>query len=315
MNDFVVVATRVLLTVFAPFMLLVPLGVVVAMPNRATSDAKRALAKRLQWTLVGFTLLALATSLGLSWIAASGSLPVGHPLQQIAMHCWVLFFPLWFGLAMPCVQAKLPATQGAGNATSLGGMQGETRTASLVNRLRQHPLQKWEWIVGGAISIACLSLIAARGLVPFPTEEPSGASQGAFLRWLLALGIYAACVVLQWIIVPISLRAMLLEPEPMDAEGSPELQEAYSNYRKQKGRVLYWMLAVIQPVFLGGMIAVMVWMPGRTPSLGLVGGIGGTLLGLCGAAFGSLMTHRRLQIDKLRLELDRPHRAAGSQPS
>jgi hypothetical protein len=284
------------------------------MPNRASSDAKRELAKRLQWTLVLLTLLALATWLGLVLIGAREALPLGHPLQQVSMHCWVLFFPLWFGLAMPCVQAKSLAIQGAGSATSLGGMQGETRSASLVNRLRQHPLKTWEWIVGAALSIACLSIIAARGLAPFPTEGLSGTSQGAFLRWLLALGIYSACVVLQWIIVPISLRAMLLEPEPMDAEGSPELQEAYSSYRKQKARVLFWMIAVIVPVFLGGMVAVMVWTPGQSASMGLVGGIGGTLLGLCGAAFGSLMTHRRLQIDKLRLELDRPHHAAGSQP-
>lgn len=314
MNEVVVVAMRALLIVFVPCMLLVPLGVAAAMPNRGENDAKRALATRLQWALVLFTLLALATWLGLSMIAARESLPLGHPLKQVSMHCWVLFFPLWFGLAMPCMQAKSPPNQASGSTSIVELGLGETRTASLVNRLRKPPLKKWEWGFGVGMSIACIGILAARGLLPFDSEGQTGTTQGAFLRWLLALGIYLGCLLIQWIIVPISLRAMLLEPEPMDAEGSPELQDAYSGYRALKARGLFWLTGVVLPVFLGAMIAVMVWMPGRSSWVGLVGGIGGTFLGLCGAAFGSLMTHRRNQIDKLRHELDRPHYAAGSQP-
>jgi hypothetical protein len=160
-----------------------------------------------------------------------------------------------------------------------------------------------------------LGVIAARGLAPFDSDLTQGISRGIVAHWLLALGIYAMCVTTQWIVVPISLRAMLIEPEPMDAQGSPELQEAYRSYRMLKARGLFWMLAVILPAFLGMMIAVMVWMPGYSRSLGWLGGLGGTCLGFCGAAFGSWMTHRRIQIDKLRLELDRPQHAAGSPTS
>jgi hypothetical protein len=143
-----------------------------------------------------------------------------------------------------------------------------------------------------------------RGLYPFAKLEALEPGQVSFFQWALALSIYTICVGSQWFFVPYSLKLSHLEPEPLDSTGSRELQEMYRQHRRQKIRLLFWMTAVLVPVFLGAMVAWMVWWPEYFQWVGIVGAIGGSLLGIAGGIMGMLMSAQRMRIAEFKSQLD-----------
>ena len=296
MNDPLAVLVRVFSILYVPLMLALPLGIVLLMPQRLTQAPQLALARSQLIKLIVATALALAVWLGV--LLASVPMPDG-PLRVTANFAWVLFFPLWFGLAMPTVRARNPVWGGA-----LAGERGSgdsVRTASLVPRAKEHPIRRRHWAFVALVLLGLLAAVAARGLRPFGED---GLDQAQRTRWLASLMVFVPILLVTFAVVPRSLRRAHQEPEPLDEGGSAELVEMYRSRRLGMVRGMFWLLGFALPVFLGGMMAVGVWWPTFASELGLVGGLGGAAIGVAGAAFGCWMSFQRVRIAEAKTRLD-----------
>jgi hypothetical protein len=305
MSDPVGVLGRFMMLCFVPLMLTSPLMWAVLTPNRVGSDSQRMMVRTRMSALFIFTCIALAAWLGLLLMGLQ--LPYTNPLAHAHRHMWVAFFPLWFGLAMPLVRAKsfnLQPSVHPSSATQSEPDGPSVRSASLANRARDIPIRSWEWVLGISLSLACIVWIAMRGRYPFANPEAIEPGQVSFHQWILALSTYAVCTAVQWFFVPFSLRLSYLEPEPLDSSGSSELQEMYRQHRRQKIRLLYWMIGVLLPAFLGIMVAWMVWWPEHFQIVGVVGAVGGSVLGIAGGIVGTLMSAQRMRIAEFKSRLD-----------
>lgn len=314
MSDPFLVLGRVLMLIFVPAMLVVPLVFAALVPNRAADDSARIKARGL------LTVLALSTAVLLAvWL---GLVLVGRGLSGamiIAGFWWPWFFPLWFFLAMPAINAKNPSwgwTIGGGSAS------GGVRTASLVNRERTSPVTRAMWAVPVLVFVLLLAAVAARGLMPFgagpypgdSAVDPEAAratyAEAERSRWLLSLVVFGSVFGFLLAILPRSLRRTLSEPEPMDAAGSAELAELYARQRRKRVLGLFWGLGTMAPLFMGSFTALQVWYPQDGSAWGLVGGVGGSILGVCGAVFGTWMTAERAKIAEVRVRLEQSRAAS-----
>jgi hypothetical protein len=59
---------------------------------------------------------------------------------------------------------------------------------------------------------------------------------------------------------------------------------------------MFWLNGVAAPLLLGGIFALVVWFPGIGALWGIVGGLGGSALGIVGAVYGFMMTAERARI-------------------
>jgi hypothetical protein len=300
MSDPGLVLFRVFMMAFVVCFLSAPLIWVLCTPNRCRTDAERLLARNLTLTLAVLTVLSLAAWLGLLLISIQ--LPPAHPFAMAWHQGWVLFFPLWFALAIPTVRAKNPSPNCGVEASVT--LDEPTRTASLVNRQKEPVLQSWEWVIGAMSSVLCVAWIASRAGYPFAIPGDKDPSQVTFLHWLLAFGTFTTLTLLQWLLLRVSIGLSSLEPEPLDSNGSEELVEMYRRHRRSKVRILYWTTGVVLPVFLGFMIGWMVWWPHQSRILGAIGGLGGCMLGLTGGFLGAMMGLQRERINRARAQLD-----------
>lgn len=310
MSNALLTLGRVILLALVPLALLFPLMFAALVPNRAAEDSARIKARGLLLTLAISTALLLATWVGL--LLTGARFPGA---TMIAGFWWAWFFPLWFFLAMPTILAKNPYwgwTVGGGSAS------GGVRTASLVNRERKNPVTGAMWAVPITLFVLLLAAIGTRGLMPFgvgpypgdSAVDPEAArlaqAEAERSSWLLALLVFSSVYGFLLAILPRSLRRTLAEPEPMDASGSAELAELYDRQRRKRVLGLFWGTGVVLPLVVGSFSVLQVWSKGPGPSVewGLVGGIGGSLLGVGGAIFGTWMTVERARIAELRAKLD-----------
>jgi hypothetical protein len=301
MQDPLITIGRILMLVFPPFMILVPLVTALLAPQRATEESARARQRGLHLALVAGTMFSLAV-----WGTFVLLTPRFASAQWAAMWSWPLFFPLWFGLAWPLIRAKSPHWEGAMYGAEAAS--GAVRTASLVNRERLSPVTRWMWAVALLASVAGVAAIAARGLMPFPLESVGSGDEAAATaqrtQWWIFLGLsLMGPLGLLWL--PRVLRAMLREPEPMDAAGSRDLAELYAAQRRRRVLGMFWLNGVAGPLVLGGIFALVTWFPNSGAIWGIIGGVGGTALGITGAVFGFMMTAERAKIAEARARLER----------
>lgn len=307
MSDVLTSLSRLVALVFVPLMLLFPLVFVLSTPLRARGDAERLVARSRTGLLTLSSAIALVLWGGL--LLASIRLPDG-PLPAIAQFAWVLFFPLWFGFAMPAIRAKNPVWGGAMSGATAS--QTTVRTASLTPRGRERVIPRGAWLLAVVVCVGLLAGTAARGFQPFEDlANYPGYDAIARQRWIVTLAAHAVCALVTLIAIPLSIRRASTEPEPLDPGGSPELVELYRVQRQKRIRGLFWLLAVVLPGFLGALLCASTWLAERHGStLGLVGGIGGSLLGLVGAAFGTAMAIQRVRIAETKARLESNERTA-----
>jgi hypothetical protein len=298
MNDPAAEIFRYLMLAFVPAMLLFPLVFVLFVPAKVEDAEAQEIASRRMVALTVFTFLAVALWGALTLIASQTRIPA---FDQIARMAWVLFFPLWFGLAMPTAIAR--------NPTFGGGLSGgcaiepKTRTASLVPRTRENPIRTWHWLLMGLITAGTFAAMAARGAFPFGPDGP--AADSARFRWALLTAIYAVTTLMTVLIVPYSISRSQMEAEPLDPKGSEELRTMYRDDRRARSQIIFWLIGVIQPLTIGWLFAVVVWnrfVSGQT--MGLIGAIIGTGFGMTGAIFGIASAFRRIRIAKARTRLE-----------
>jgi hypothetical protein len=295
---------------FVPAVLLFPLVFAALVRNRAVDDSARTKARGLLLVLAISTAALLAIWLGL---VLTG---VRFPRAMIiAGFWWPWFFPLWFLLAMPAIVAKNPHW---GWTVGGGSTSGGLRTASLVNRERKSPVTRAMWAVPVILFVLLIAAIAARGLMPFgvgtypgdsavdPAAARAAYAEAERSKWLLSLVVLGSVFGSLLAILPSSLRRTLSEPEPMDAAGSVELTELYERQRRKRVLGLFWGIGSVLPLCVGSFAVLQVWFPSEGSLWGLASAIGGSLLGICGAIFGTWMTVERARIAEVKARLEQP---------
>ena len=90
----------------------------------------------------------------------------------------------------------------------------------------------------------------------------------------------------------------------MDAAGSAELAQLYAAQRRKRVLGLFWGIGVVLPLCIGSFSVLQAWFPQNGSTWGLISGIGGSILGICGAIFGTWMTVERAKISEGRARLD-----------
>jgi len=209
-----------------------------------------------------------------------------------ASFLWVLAFPLWFAITVPLLQAK-----------DRGWKMTErpaARTATLERRDVAPP--------GLAIArllawILCLALFVL-ALWPFLRGQTEWST-----AWFLMFSAFGA----GWLLMGrFSTRLSVLEGEPMDVGGSPELAQGYESLRRFK--IWGWfavstmaMLAFsVPPVLLArdpeGWLYAAIW----------VGAGGGAFVGLLGGVFGVTADVRRTRLNRLYQDLAEGRAAGGA---
>lgn len=212
----------------------------------------------------------------------------GHSAIQFA------FFPLWFGLAMPLLQASRPEAASAFHSMYKGSESKprQVRSASLTKRSPVSHVPRYAyfllhsiWILG---SIICVYSIWAQH------AELSAVNPR---YWLMpALSLPMAMMIA--LIMPACLRALAAEPEPLDGEQSPELMDAYARLRAVKIKGFFGLFTCMA-LLMSAMPVVMLWWGVDGRFLGMVGATAGSSLGIAGAVFGTLMGNRRMHINRL----------------
>lgn len=293
MSDSSLIISRLFMLLFVPTMLLAPVLFVFFSRNRAESEGDRAAAASRLVALCVATVVGLGIWLGLllASLKLSGS-QAGTTLHFVAQMSWVLFFPLWFGFAMPTLRSRNPAWKGPHDPSQ------PRRTASLVPRERRSPITTRHWVILVAVTGAIFAAILARGwAAPF-------ADEAGRWRWLVMTIVYGFTLAAAFIVQPFAFRAALNEPEPLDAAGSPELVQMYDAFRTTKLRGLFWMVGFALPVLMGAWLLLAVWVE-NSRLIATIGASTGVLLGLVGAWFGAAMSVRRVRIAEAKARLER----------
>ncbi|MHC4953995.1 MAG: hypothetical protein ACYTGZ_08895 [Planctomycetota bacterium] len=235
------------------------------------------------WAWTGVALAIYAALAGLRLAGATGgweALPrwmtFGKLPDQLA---WLMFFPLWFCLAMRLLVAVRPEAGSPYSPSQTG--QPVQRTASLETRRHTSPISARHWLFGWAILTVAAAIVIGMG-----------SHHAAFAT----LSLVVAAVPL--LITPWGIGMSLREPEPMDRNGSEELARAYARHRAAKAWGFFAMAMTMVVLASGGAVAL------ATGSLsgsagGLIGGILGSVVGVAGAVFGVTMGNQRMRIRRL----------------
>jgi hypothetical protein len=299
MNDASLNLMRVVTAAFVPVMLLFPLVFVLCVPKRVEGFEERRQANQRQWALAILTLVAVGVWAGLALTAHESQ---SEWLERFVRFTWILFFPLWFGLAMPAIRAK-NSVWGSGLSCDAQNTS-PVRTASLAPRTRENPITPLHWAFAATLFAILLVAMAARSLYPF-AEGFNSRGGNERLRWQIVMGVYAFCGLFTFTLMPRAIWKMHTAPEPLDPSGSPELIELYKMDRLRRVRSLFWLLVVVQPVFLGLIFCASLWISlGSGRTLGMIGGIGGSLLGFLGASVGIASAYRRIRIAQVKAKLE-----------
>jgi len=200
-----------------------------------------------------------------------------------ASFLWILAFPLWFAITVPLLQAK-----------DRGWLMTERPQARAATLERRDVAPSGLAIVRLLAWILWLALFVL-ALWPFLTGQSEWNT-----AWFLMFSAFGA----GWLLMGgLGTRLSVLEAEPMDVGGSPELARGYESLRRYKiwgwfGVSTMAMLAFsLPPVLLArdpeGWLYAAIW----------VGAGGGAFVGLLGGVFGVTADVRRTRLNRLYQDL------------
>ena len=259
---------------YPALMVSMPAVILRSVPVHPTEAADDAAAKERRVYL----LTALALCLHGLAMTLFTTLQEGRSSAQAA---WVMgysmfaFFHLWFGQAAPALAARSPGWRNPQG-------DGAQRSASLTPRhvRRESTVPRPALLVGWMLY---------------------GVSTGLTV-WAVAQGLHASILVglIWWPGFVWGVRAVRTEAEPRDAGGDPELEQAYSDQRRFRAWGFYGLgvlgTAAMSVVFAAAALDL--------PGVAMSGALGGSLIGLVGAAIGTLASFRRARINGLLHELN-----------
>lgn len=263
------------LRLFPAFMILFPLAYTLFAgkhPDRANDDAAQRMRR-----LVVVTAVLLAVH-----VAVMVLLGNDPDRFRVLRQAWPvgfgtgMFFVVWFGFAMPALQARQPGYRPMPHA----GSPEPVRSASLTPRDTNIPLPRGAWVLGWTLFGLCV------GATVWAIVK--GAPALLLLGWgfWLGMGVFGT-------------RASQVEPEPMDASGSPELAEAWASLRRFKAWS-FWALGLVGSM---GFACVAVLTVFRPDIAGISGGVLGTAAGVTGGIIGTMGSVRRARVNALLQEL------------
>lgn len=213
--------------------------------------------------------------LPLLWASTLTACTIVWYLAPVTHLTWVLFFPLWFGLGNPIWLAKNPGLQPSADGT---------RVASLKSREVQSPIPITAWY-GLVVYVLAGAMVLGLSSASF--------QWGPWLIWSGSL---------LWLsLTPWAAKAMLREPEPLDASGSEELQAAYEKARNRRAWGFYGLGFFVISLFQGAAIA---WALGKVNWAIWIGAGGGSLGGVAGGVFGTMADLERARVAELKHALD-----------
>jgi hypothetical protein len=253
-------------------MIFTPLFVVLCVRPRADTPSAHAPMRRLVIaTLVCGLLLACA------WAA----------VPQLARFGWLLFFPLFFGFAMPAIMGRRPEWMG-------DPMRDQaSRSALLVNRARVTAVPPWAWFAASLLVAAALTAIAMR--LGSPSLDAAARN-----RVILALAVEGVVGGTMLVLLAFVVPMVRNEPEPLRADGADEIAAAYARLRRFKMNAFVWLFAVGINATLGAILVAIAWLPpDRAALLGIFGGIAGSVIGIGGALVGVRAAAHRARINAL----------------
>lgn len=290
MNDSGILVLRFFQFLFVPIFLCSPLVMVLSLLTWRKEPTNRELLSAKIRTLSLATLFCLAVWLSVLMV---GLVTRSSLLQLISTMAWLLFFPLWFGIAMPISKLLFTDLQPAVPP------EQQKRTASLGNRQRKNPIQWWHW---GLSSTVCTGFLIATLWIGRNIDQSTWTPQQGFL-WFWGILGYPTLVVFTYAVLYFGVRASLAEPEPLDSEGNVELQKLYDDARSNRALSMFWLLGFLQPVFFGVCLFLSTWIHSNY-LIGILGATGGTLLGLAGSWAGVNATLQRLKIARFKMQLE-----------
>ncbi|MFT7463172.1 MAG: hypothetical protein ACI9EF_001516 [Pseudohongiellaceae bacterium] len=238
-----------------------------SVPQEAATKARR---------LYGLTVVALLVHGAALWVLGGS-----EEAPPSAFSLWTqgfsmfAFFWLWFGFAGPAMAARDPGWQ------TVHTKDKPERSASLSPRHLDSSamLPRAAWTVGWCLYAISLTITI----------------------WSVTEGLHASVLasVTWWPSFAWGARAVRSEAEPRDAGGSAELARAYANHRRFRAWGFYG-LGLAGSVGMAVAFAMAVLAP---ESNAMVGGIGGSVLGLGGAGFGAMAAFRGAKVNGLLRQL------------
>jgi len=283
--------------IFTSCMLLTPVLFMQFYKPREGGEVDRVRVRKLGRRLHFATALALVSFLTLFMIHFEGSTGKweDHPrfvgfADVTYKLVWLAFFPLWFGLAMPLMMACRPEARSA--FVDGHGQTRQARSASLTPRDASsntpdhvHYWMLALWLVGAALT----ALFAWSRHAELVANNPQ--------YWLTAaLGLPLALSIPA--LHPSLRRSLALEPEPLDLSAASDLEQAYASLRSAMARGLLALELTMELLLLTtSVLSVSVHMDGSVA--GIAAGVVGGTVGLAGAIFGTVMSNRRMRIQRM----------------
>lgn len=204
----------------------------------------------------------------------------------LAYFMWFMFFPLWFLLAMPLLQARDPGWRPLA--------QDNVRSASLVRRDRLPSRLRVGWIAITVLwgLLLCVSVAGLALAVSQPAQW-----------WLLFFNLAAGgeLWLLYW-----AMKRSMIEPEPAMPRESDALHAERENFHRFK---LYgwFVLASLMMLIFSLPPLLLIWYGNTALTWAIVVGAGGgTLIGIGGGVFGTIASIKRAKINRLCLESSAP---------
>ena len=217
-------------------------------------------------------LVALLAHLGIYATA----LPVALKTQT-----WVLFFPLWFLLAVPLLQARDPGWMSAAK------VQGSIRRAKLEDRFARPLAMRALWVGAALVWIAFIVLAT-----PF-IQNPQDWFK---LPQVILLGVSLLSLLIGFLMCEL----LALEPEPYAEHGTDLLAKKYFDFRRTRTLLTY--VLFVSCALLFETLALLLLMHSSPQLLAWVGALGGSVAGILGGVVGVWSSFRRAELNRMVLE-------------
>lgn len=200
-----------------------------------------------------------------------------HP--AIAYFMWLMFFPLWFTLAMPLLQARDPGWRPFA--------RNSVRSASLVRRDVLPPDLRIAWIATLVLwgLLLCTSVL---GLILAISELAQW--------WLLFFHVAAGAELwlLHW-----AMRRSLIEPEPTSPHENDLIRTERESFHRLKLNAWLILAAIVMLIFSVPPL-LLIWYGNDALMWAIaIGAGGGTLAGIGGGIFGTIASIKRARINRL----------------
>jgi len=283
--------------IFSPSMLIMPMVFMQFYRPRPGAEVDMVRVRKLRRRLTLGTVLSLLVFACLFTAHSAGrsgsweSYPRTASFASTAYNLvWMAFFPLWFVLAMPLLKASRP--EAASVFADSRGQVRQARSASLTPRVANSPAsaRARTWMIGLWILGAVLTGV-------FVWQRHGELVAGNSQYWLLAaLGLPLA--LLPALLFPSLQRSLSMEAEPLPHASSPDLELAYADLRMAKARGLFTLGLAMELLVLSAVVLSVA--AHSDTNLGTIAGAtAGSALGVAGAVFGTVMSNRRMRIQRL----------------